>query len=205
MLHLYVLYACVHLSARRPLPQAGRTTCTEKQVFFSADPCRRVLPKHGGLIDRSKDARSWVECKETVADSWIPADARAAGSRLYQAAAAVSDESAMAALLAPLAASARAALAAGGFAHPFQRAFQGPGNLSFFVVGNGSSVIAFAVTNLDDFQFAQMEADVSSSSAMTTEDLDFTTLAEDAGVELSYHTWMSQRAMPPPGGLETGP
>jgi hypothetical protein len=205
MLHLYVLYACVHFTARKPLPQAGKTACTERQVFFSADPCRRALPKRGGLIERSKETRSWAECRETAADSWIPPEARARGSRLYQAAANVADANAMAALLAPLSAPARAALGAGELRHPFQRAFQGPGNLSFFIVGDGSSVTAYAVTNLDDFQFAQMEADVSSSSAMPAEGLDFTTMAEDAGVELSYHTWMSRRAMPPPGGLETGP
>ncbi|HEX3845426.1 MAG TPA: hypothetical protein VHV80_13790, partial [Steroidobacteraceae bacterium] len=93
------------------------------------------------------------------------------------------------------------------FKQAFERTFQGPGRLSFFIVGTGSSVLAFAVTNLDDFQFAQMAADVSSSSdPMTSEkDMDFDTIAEDAGVTLRHHTEMSQRDMPPPGNIETGP
>ena len=33
----------------------------------------------------------------------------------------------------------------------------------------------------------------------------FAAIAEDAGVELSYHTEMSQRAMPPPGGMRSDP
>jgi hypothetical protein len=204
MLHFYVLYACVHITAGKPAPLAGRTECVERQVFFRAEQCVTAIPKRGRLIERSKRARSWVECKEARADSWIPAEANVSGSRLYQAQAGISDEQALAALLTPLSPQARAMLESRGLKRPFQRAFQAPGGWSYFIVGTGSSVIVFVVTHLDDFQFAQMAADVSSSSAtLTTEGLDFSSLAEDAGVELSYHMEMSRRTMPPPGGLET--
>jgi hypothetical protein len=207
MLHLYVLYACLHLSGGKAAPPAGTTQCTERQVFFRAEECKGKLPKGGGLTAHSRHARSWLECRETAGDSWIPAQADDRDSRLYEAQAGASDESALAALLAPLSTQARSALRSGDFKHPFQRAFQGPGRLSFFLVGTGSRVLVFAVTNLDDFQFAQMAADVSSSSdPMTTEkDLDFDTIAEDAGVTLSRHVEPSQRAMPPPGGIVTAP
>jgi hypothetical protein len=126
---------------------------------------------------------------------------------VYQARASASDQAALAALFAPLTPAARATLQQADFKQAFQRAFQGPGRLSFFIVGTGSSVIAFAVTNLDDFQFAQMAADVSSSTdPMTTEkEVDFDTIAEEAGVTLSRHTEVSQRDMPPPGNIVTGP
>jgi hypothetical protein len=109
--------------------------------------------------------------------------------------------------LAPLSPDARATLRPADFKQAFERTFQGPGRLSFFVVGTGSSVLAFAVTNLDDFQFAQMAADFSSSSdPMTTEKaLDFDTVAEDAGVTLKHHMEMLQRDMPPPGNVATSP
>lgn len=207
MLDLYVLYACVHIIGGKHAHQASKTQCVEGQVFFDISECKKELPKGGGLMEKSKHARSWLECKETRADSWIPADAAGRGTRLYKAEARVSDGNALAALLAPLSPQARATLGPDDLKRPFQRTFQGPGSLSFFIVGTGSSVIAFAVTHLDDFQFADMAADVSSASAdMTTEkNLDFATMAEDAGVELSYHTETSQRAMPPPGGVEAEP
>ena len=207
MLHLFVLYACLHQDAAKSAPRADTTRCVEKEVLFHADDCKKGLPKGGGLIAHSRHMRSWLECKETAADSWTSAAESARGSWLYKAEAGASDESALAALLAPLSPEARAALGSADFKQPFERAFQGPGRLSFFIVGTGSSVVAFAVTNLDDFQFAQMAADVSSSSdPMTTEkDLDFDTVAEDAGVTLSRHTETSQRVMPPPGGMEAGP
>jgi hypothetical protein len=216
MLALYVLFACVHFTAKNPAPRAGQTRCVEKRVFFDPAQCKRELPEGGGLTEKTRYERSWIECKETRADSWIPADADARASRLYQAQASASDANAMAALLAPLSTRARAALGPGDFKRHFQRAFRGPGRLSFFVVGTGASVIVFAVTNLDDFQFAQMSADVSSSSEGMTEgvtggipeekeELDFATIAENAGVKLGYHTQMSRRATPPPGGMETDP
>lgn len=201
MLHLYVLYACVHINAAKPAAATGTTRCVEGQIFFQADECKRALPKGGGLTAKSKQSRSWLECKQSAADSWIPGDAIDRGARLYKAQAGAGDGIALAALLAPLSAQARAMLGTADFEHAFARAFQGPGRLSFFVVGTGSRVTVFAVTNLDDFQFAGMAADVSSSSESPT-DLDFETIAENAGVELSYHTEMSQRAMPPPGGME---
>jgi len=201
MLHLFVLYACVHLNAAGHAAGAGTTRCIERQVFFRADECKQALPKPGRLTEKSKESRSWLECKATAADSWIAADAAAQGSRLYEAQAGVADADALAALLAPLAPQARATLEPIDFKHAFERAFQGPGRLSFFVVGTGSRLTVFAVTNLDDFQFAGMAADVSSASESPA-DLDFETIAEDAGVELSYHSEMSQRAMPPPGGVE---
>src|SRR5579883_615133 len=214
MLTLYVLFACVHFTAKNPASLAGHTRCVEREVFFRADQCKGQLPKGGGLTEKSRHTQSWLECQETRAESWIPADVSAPGSRLYQAEASPSDANALAALLAPLAAEARAALTRGDFKHPFQRAFQGPGALSFFVVGTGAKVIVFAVTHLDDFQFAGMAADVSSSGegitagrsmeapedmASEKEDLDFATIAEDAGVKLGYHTEMSHRTPPPPG------
>lgn len=220
MLSLYVLFACVHFTAKNPAPRAGETRCVEKEVFFRAERCRSELPKGGGLTQKSRYTRSWLECQEARADSWIPADASARGSRLYQAEASASDANALAALLAPLSAEARAMLGRGDFKRSFQRAFQGPGNLSFFVVGADAKITVFAVTNLDDFQFAQMTADVSSSSEGITasesikapqdmapekESLDFAGIAEDAGVKLKYHTEMSRRAMPPPGGMAAEP
>lgn len=207
MLHLYVLYACLHVIAGKHAPQPGKTQCVESRVFFQAGQCKGRLPKGGGVIQKSKYARRWLECQESRADSWIPADPNDGVTRLYEAQASITDESALAALLAPLAPRARAALGSGGFNRAFQRAFQGPGRLSFFVVGTGSSVIVFALSNLDDFQFADVAADVSSSTVPTSteDDFDFQTIAEDAGVQLSYHTEISQRAMPPPGGMEPAP
>lgn len=158
-------------------------------------------------MEHSKRSQSWFECKETRADSWIGADASDPGTRMYKAEADVSDESALSALLAPLSSKARATLKSGDLKSQFERAFQGPGILSFFVVGTGSRLIVYAVSHLDDFQFADMAADVSSSSEdMATEkDLDVETMAENAGVKLSYHTEMLQRTIPPPGGVEAGP
>ena len=207
MLDLYVLYACMHIGAGKPYAKTGKTQCVESRVYFHADDCKRKVPKGGGLSKQNRYTWSWLECKETRADSWIAADANVPGSQLYKAEASVADANALAALLAPLSPQARATLAPDHLKGAFQRAFRGPGNLSFFIVGTGSRVIAFALTHLDDFQFADMAADVSSSSEqMTTEkDLDFDTIAENAGVKLSYHTEMSQRAMPPPGGVEAEP
>lgn len=207
MLHLYVLYACVHLIGGKHAPRSGETRCVESQVFFRADQCKRQLPNGGGRTKKSRRSQSWLECQETSADSWIPADANGPGNILYKAQASVSDASALAALLTPLSPQARAALESSDFKRSFQTTFQGPGSLSFFIVGTGSSVIAFAVTHLDDFQFADMATDLSSATAAMTieKDLDFATIAQDAGVELSYHTETSQRAGPPPGGMATEP
>jgi hypothetical protein len=207
MLQLYILYACLHLNAGKHAPKEGTTHCVEKQIFFRADDCKRELPKGGGLTAHTRHERTWLECKVTADDSWIPPEANGGGSRVYQARASASDQAALAALFAPLTPDARATLQQADFKQAFQRAFQGPGRLSFFIVGTGSSVIAFAVTNLDDFQFAQMAADVSSSTdPMTTEkEVDFDTIAEEAGVTLSRQTEISQRDMPPPGNIVTGP
>jgi hypothetical protein len=207
MLHLYVLYACMHLIAGKHAPRPGKTQCVESRVFFHAEQCKRQLPKGGGLTQKTKYARSWLECQDTKAASWIPADPNDGASRLYEAEASASDERALAALLAPLSPQARATLEPGGFKRPFQRTFRGPGALSFFIVGTGASVVVYAVSNLDDFQFADIATDVSSASAAMSieKDLDFPTIADNAGVELSYHTQNSQRAMPPPGGMEVAP
>ena len=207
MLHLYVLYACLHLNAGKHAPEAGTTQCVEKQIFFRADDCKANLPKGGGLSAHSRHERSWLECRGTPADSWIAAEASGGGNWLYEAQADASDERSLDALLAPLSPDARATLRQADFKQAFERNFQGPGRLSFFIVGTGAAVLAFAVSNLDDFQFAQMAADVSSSSdPMTTEKgLDFDTIAEDAGVTLRHHTETLQRDMPPPGNIETGP
>ncbi|HUN70853.1 MAG TPA: hypothetical protein VMU52_00985 [Steroidobacteraceae bacterium] len=207
MLHLYVLYACVHFAGKH-VPQAGKTQCVESQVFFNAGQCRRQLPKRPDKAQKTDYGRSWLECDATTADSWIPAaEANESGNRMYKAIAAVSDAGALAALLAPLAPQERAALAPGDFKGRLERSFQGPGRLSFFIIGTGSRVLAVAVTNLDDFQFADFATDVSSSAAAMTgdEDLDFSTIAEDAGIQLSYHTEMSRRDKPPPGGMRAEP
>lgn len=208
MLHLYLLYACMHLAADKHTGQAASTRCDESEAFFQAEPCKKELPKKADRARKvSQYVWTWLECQDTQADSWIPADATDRGNRLYKAQASVSDEKALAALLAPLTAQARATLAPRDLEHPFQRTFQGPGNLSFFIVGTGSSVTAYAVTNLDDFQFTDMATDVSSAAAAMTleKDLNFKTIAEDAGVELSHHTETSQRALPPPGGIAAEP
>jgi hypothetical protein len=204
---LYVLYACVHFTGKHA-SQAGKTQCVESRTFFRAEECRKELPKRPDKPQKIKGAVTWLECDTTTADSWIPAEASDAGNRLYKAQAGASDAGALAALLAPLTPEARATLGQGNLKGRFERTFQGPGGLSFFIVGTGSSVVAYAVTNLDDFQFTDMATDVSSSAAAmaaTKEDLDLSTIAEDAGVELSYHTVMSRRAMPPPGGMGSGP
>jgi hypothetical protein len=204
MLLLYVLYGCMHLTAHNPAPQAGRTRCVEAEVFFSAEQCRKELPHAGGLTEKSRHARSWFECDATRADSWIPAGGNDRSHLAFKAEADPTDGSALAALLAPLSPQARATLGPGDLKSSFQRSFQGPGRWSFFFVGTGSRVIAFAVSNLDDFQFAEIGTDMS-SSAMSGEHLDFETMAEDAGVTLSYHTELSRRAMPPPGGMRAEP
>jgi hypothetical protein len=204
---LYVLYACVHFTGRHA-PQAGKTQCVESQIFFNAEQCKRELPKRADKPQKTEYGKSWLECDATKADSWIPADANGSGNRLYKAQASASDASALAALLAPLTPQARATLEPGDLKGRFERTFQGPGRLSFFIVGTGSSVIAYAVTNLDDFQFADMATDVSSSTAAMAsekEDLDISAIAEEAGVDLSYHTEMSRRALPPPGGMGSEP
>lgn len=203
---LYVLYACVHATAAHA-HQPGITRCVEAQTYFHAEECRKELAVAGELKKPGKHPKSWLQCQETRADSWIPAEASGPGSRLYKAQASVSDAGSLAALLAPLSPQARAALGPADLKSPFQRAFQGPGDLSFFVVGTGSRVTVFAVTHLDDFQFADMAADVSSSSEEMTgeKELDVETMAENAGIALSYHTETSQRTAPPPGGVASGP
>jgi hypothetical protein len=204
---LYVLYACVHFTGKHA-PQAGKTQCVESARFFDAKDCKRQLPKRPDKPQKSAAGKSWVECDATQADSWIPADANGAGNRFYKAQAGASDASAITALLAPLTLQARAQLGPDDLKGRFERTFQGPGRLSFFIVGTGTSVIAYAVTNLDDFQFSDMATDVSSSAAAmatTQEDLDFSSIAETAGVELSYQTRLSKLATPPPEGMRTAP
>jgi hypothetical protein len=204
---LYLLYACVHFTGKHS-PQAGKTQCVESAIFFSAAECRKSLPQRPDKPQKGEGGVNWLECDTTQADSWIPAEANDAGNHLYKAQAAASDVGALTALLAPMSAEARAALRAGELKGRFERTFQGPGSLSFFLVGTGSSMTAYAVTNLDDFQFADMATDVSSAAAATAaskEDIDMSSIAENAGVELSYHTETSRRAMPPPGGMRSDP
>jgi hypothetical protein len=198
---LYVLYACMHFTGKHAA-QSGQTQCVESERFFRAEDCRKELPKRPDKPQKISGGVNWLECDAKQAASWIPAEASDAGNSVYKAEAGASDASALAALLAPLTPEARAAL--GSARGRFERTFQGPGSLSFFIVGTGSTVIAYAVANLDDFQFSDMATDVSSSAAAmaaTKEDLDLSTIAENAGVELSYHTEMSRRATPPPGGM----
>lgn len=204
---LYALYACVHFTGKHAA-QAGKTQCVESAIFFQAEACKQQLPKRPEKPQKVAGGVSWMECDAAKADSWIPAEASDAGNRLYKAQAGASDAAALAALLAPLTPDARAALGSGGLRGRFERTFQGPGDLSFFIVGTGAAVVAYAVTNLDDFQFADMATDVSSAAAAmasSKEDPDLSTIAEDAGVELSYQTEMSRRAMPPPGGMRSDP
>lgn len=206
MLHFYALYACMHLSAGKPVLHAGETECIDRQVVFRADQCVSELPKRGPVVERSKYSLSWLECREMRAESWIPGDASDGRSRLYQAQVRASDTEALGAVLGPCSLEARASLRPEDFRHPLQRAFRGPGNLSFFIVGNGASVLVFAVTNLDDFQFTQIAADISSfAAARSDEVVDFKRMAQDAGVELGYHSEMSRRDQPPPRGIEAAP
>ncbi len=204
---LYVLYACMHFTGKHA-PQFGQTHCVESEIFFRAEECRKELPQRPDKPQKIAGGVNWLECDTTPAASWIPAEASDAGNHVYKAQASSSDASAMAALLAPLTPEARAALGSGNLKGRFERTFQGPGSLAFFIVGTGSSVTAYAVTNLDDFQFSDMATDVSSAAAAmaaTKEDLDLSSSAENAGVELSYHTEMSRRALPPPGGMLSAP
>lgn len=206
MLHLYLLYACVYTNPGKPAHKAATTRCVEQQVFLDADRCRKELPKDGKLTERGKHERRWSECMETQAPSWVPPPGTDRGSSLYKLKIDASDANALAVMLAPLSPEARATLRPDDFKRSFQRAFQGPGDFSFFLVGTGTRIIAFAVTNLNDFQFTDVAADVSSSAAtMKYIDLDFQSIAEGAGVELSYHTETLQRDMPPPGGIEAEP
>lgn len=202
---LYVLYGCLHLTAHNPAAEAGRTRCVEAEVFFHADQCKRALPKGGGLTEKSRRSRSWFECEATRADSWTPPVTNDRGHLACKAEVGASDESALSALLAPLGAQARASLQRGDFKRPFQRAFRAPGPWSLFIVGTGSKVIAFVVTNLDGFQFTEIATDISSSAMMSAEDIDFEAMAEEAGIALSYPTEFSRRPMPPPGGMEAAP
>ena len=202
---LYVLYACMHFTGRHS-PQSGQTQCVESEIFFRAGECRKELPKRPDKPQKISGGVNWLECDTTQAASWVPTDASDAGNSVYKAEAGASDAGALAALLAPLTPEARAAL--GSAKGRFERTFEGPGSLSFFIVGTGASVTAYAVTNLDDFQFSDMATDVSSSAAAmaaTKEDLDLSSIAENAGVELSYHSETSRRAMPPPGGMRSAP
>lgn len=207
MLHLYLLYACVYMNPGKSASKAASTGCVEQQVFLDADQCKKELPKPGKLTEHSRHERKWSECKETTADSWLPPEANDRGYRLYKLQVSADDASALATLLAPLSAEERASLRPDEFKRSFQRSFQGPGSRSFFIVGTGSKVTAFAVTGLNDFQFTDVATDVSSSAAAMhgDDDLDFETIAEAAGVELTYQTETSQRDMPPPGGIDTGP
>jgi hypothetical protein len=203
---LYVLYACVHFG--KHAPQAGQTQCVESGTYFRVEDCRKELPARPDKPQKMQAGLGWQECVATQGASWIPADASDAGTRLYKGEASASDASGLAALLAPLTPEARAALGQGNLKGRFERTFQGPGSLSFFIVGTGASVVAYAVTNLDDFQFADMATDVSSAAAAmasSKEDLDMSTIAEDAGVELNYRTETSRRPLPPPGGMRSEP
>ncbi|MGA7540403.1 MAG: hypothetical protein WBW93_16725 [Steroidobacteraceae bacterium] len=193
------------MTRHNPAAQAGRTRCVEAEVFFHAEQCKKELPKGGGLTEKSRHSRSWFECDETTAESWIPTKAQGGANLAYKAEVGASDAQALTALLAPLAPQARATLTPEDLKGSFQKAFQGPGRWSFFILGNGSTVTAFAVTNLDDFQFTDIATDVSSSATAASGSLDFETMAEDAGITLSYHTEFSRRAMPPPGGMVRAP
>jgi len=184
-------------------PRAPATHCVEQQIFLDPEQCKKDLPKGGRLTEHSRHERAWSECKDTPADSWIPPKASHRGIRVYKLTVDASDAKAVDSLLAPLSPEARQTLTPDDFKRPFEKAFQGPGDLSFFIVGTGSRVIAFALTNLNDFQFTDVATDVSSSAAtMKYGDLDFETIAEDAGIQLSYQTETSSRDMPPPGGME---
>jgi hypothetical protein len=207
MIHLYVLYACMHMIAGKHARHSGKTQCIESRVYFHAAPCEARLPRKGGLTGKSKTERSWLECEETEANSWIPDDPDDGSNRLYQAEASTSDAGALAALLAPFPPQARAAVGPNGLMHPLQRTYQGSGGLSFFVVRTGSSVVVFAVSNLDDFQFADIAAEISSSTAtLSTEgDMDFAGIASDEGVQLSYHTVTTPRTLPPREGVVEAP
>jgi hypothetical protein len=202
MLHLYVLYACVHFTAHNPAPEAHRTRCVEAQEFLDPGECKKALPKGGALTEKSWHTRRWFECQDTRADSWVRAAANAGVNRAYELEVSAADGNALAALLAPLSSQARATFRPGALARPFQRAFEGPGRWSFFIVGTGRRITAFAVSNLDDFQFTDMATDLSSSIAPgAKERFDFASIAEGAGIELSYGSETSTRAMPPPGGM----
>jgi hypothetical protein len=206
MLHLYLLYACVYTNPGKHASKAATTRCVEQQVFLDVDHCKKKLPEGGKLTERGKHERRWSECKETTADAWVPPEANDRGDRLYKLQIDATDANALATLLAPLSPEARATLHPEDFKRSFQRAFQGPGSRSFFIVGNGSKVIAYALTGLNDFQFTDVATDVSSSAAATPgDDLDFGSIAQSAGLELTYQTETLQRDMPPPGGVEVGP
>lgn len=203
MLHLYVLYACVWTKAGKSASRAPTTHCVEQQIFLDPGQCKKELPQGGALTERGRHERAWSECMDTPAESWIPPPATRRGIQVYKLTVDASDANALATLLAPLSLEARQTLTPDDFKRPFEKAFQGPDDLSFFIVGTGSRVIAFALTNLNDFQFTDVATDVSSSAAtMKYGDIDFETIAESAGIELSYHTETSSRDMPPPGGIE---
>lgn len=180
------------------------TRCMETQIFFRADACRGNLPVRGGLTGKSRYARSWLECRVTQAASWIPARLGRRHIEVYKAQARIADSRALSDLLAPLSNRVRSALGTAALARPLVATDQGSGHLSFYLIGDGQTLVVFAVTNLSGFQFADIAADISSSQE-SNEGLDFESLAEFAGVDLSYPTRLSHRATPPPGGLVTSP
>jgi hypothetical protein len=185
---IYALFTCVRFSKNMPTPEAGSTRCVEGKVFFRADQCKKEIPaKKGGVTDSNQYARGWVECRESQQESWLPVDEKDGVPRLYKAEAEVFDTEAMTALLAPLEPKARNLIQVDA---PFRGSFMGPGNLSFFVVGDGKKVIVFAVSNLNNSQAPSLGAAVGFMKG-TEDNLDFEIAAEHVGVKLDYHTEVS--------------
>ena len=204
MIHLYTLYACLHFTRGAPDHQAGLTRCVDAEIFFRLDSCKGNLPEKGGVVRKGKYQRGWLECRVTEARSWVPTKTHNGVIEVYKAQARATDSKALSALLAPLSARARAALHGAALTRPFVTTDEGPGNRSFFIIGDGDRIIVFAVTNLSGFQFADIAADISSSQE-SNQGLNFESLAKFAGVKLSYPVRISHRAMPPPGGVESAP
>jgi hypothetical protein len=181
---IYALYSCMHFNKTMPAPQADTTQCMEAKVFFQSEQCRKEVPANDQVVDQNMYVRTWSECRERQSQSWIPQDDPDGVPRLYKAEARVSDQEAMTGLLSPLQPKVRSMIPTDG---RLRGTFQGPGKMSFFVVGDGDRVIVFAVSNLNDSQFINIAAAVSNLKG-AADNLDFEVAAEHAGVKLHYHS-----------------
>jgi hypothetical protein len=182
---VYVVYSCVHFNKNMPAPSADSTSCSESKVFFQPGECKKEVPaKNGGETYSNQFSRVWIECRERQQGSWIPAHQNDGVIRLLKAEAKASDQKAMSALLFPLEPKARDMIHIDG---PFRGSFVGRDSMSFFLVGDGSKVIVFGLSNLNDSQYANISASVSLLKG-TEDNSDFEIAAEHAGVKLGFYT-----------------
>jgi hypothetical protein len=182
MTAIYAIFACSHLNKGVPVPEAGFTRCVEGKAFFQLQQCDKSLGASREVI-RNQYARSWTECRALQVDSWLPSDENNELVRLYKAEALVSDKKALVALLAPLKPEVGRLIQPN---KPFGGTFEGPGNLTFFVQGDGKKAIVFAVTNLTGPQVRSLGG-AAAAVDMLKDNLDFEIAAENIGIKFDYH------------------